>query len=449
MTEVPKIVYDRLRAAGPERPLRGRSVLGRTAPEPVHPDANLLTAFAEQALSATERDGVLEHLALCGDCREVVALALPDAGIVAVPTAADTEAVQITAIPAKPPWSWLSSPKLAWPSLRWVALAAGVAMAASVLLLHPGKLNQATLPSASRQVAPTAPPVAGPQIASSPSASSPMQQTTALARTGEARPDEARLQPQLQMSKKLKAGRAAPPLQVQSGMPLEENKRGSAQANKMPAARSVPTPAFDNDVSKSRGLTETVEASGAAVAIDTESSDLNSLMARNDAPAIEKAKPALQEEVIGPQKTQASVGAASARVQGRNMMSAAKLSPSTNQTMAHNVTWTIAAGVLRRSVDSGQSWQDALHADHPLLCYAPHDADIWAGGQAGTLFHSDDNGLTWVRLQPSVKGQALSSDITRIDIRYEGRSPAEIVVSTNNNETWSSADGGQTWRRSN
>ena len=43
----------------------------------VHPDADLLTAFSEQLLTGREREGVVEHLARCGDCREVVAFALP------------------------------------------------------------------------------------------------------------------------------------------------------------------------------------------------------------------------------------------------------------------------------------------------------------------------------------------------------------------------------------
>src|ERR1035438_3382048 len=91
MTEVPKIVYDRLRAVLPDR----------AGPEQAHPEADLLTAFAEQALSATERDGVLEHLALCGDCREAIALALPPADIVIAPIATETEAVRATPIRAK------------------------------------------------------------------------------------------------------------------------------------------------------------------------------------------------------------------------------------------------------------------------------------------------------------------------------------------------------------
>ena len=62
MSDAPKIVHDRLRAATPRE---------------AHPDADMLTAFAEQALSGAEREGVMRHLARCVDCREVVALSLP------------------------------------------------------------------------------------------------------------------------------------------------------------------------------------------------------------------------------------------------------------------------------------------------------------------------------------------------------------------------------------
>ena len=41
----------------------------------IHPDAERLSAFAEQALGERERGEVLEHLAVCGRCRQVVALA--------------------------------------------------------------------------------------------------------------------------------------------------------------------------------------------------------------------------------------------------------------------------------------------------------------------------------------------------------------------------------------
>src|SRR5215469_6053859 len=61
MESVRKLVSGRLarRSAGP------------------HPDADLLSTFAENALPEAERGRVLAHLADCTDCREVVFLSLP------------------------------------------------------------------------------------------------------------------------------------------------------------------------------------------------------------------------------------------------------------------------------------------------------------------------------------------------------------------------------------
>src|SRR5712692_1459315 len=455
MTELPKIVpkmvYDRLQAAVPER---------------VHPDADLLTAFTEQRLSVTERDSVLEHLALCGDCRDVIALALPAPDIVAAPVANETEAdraVSRAGVPAR------HQRRFAWPSLPWTALAAGVAVVAAVLLLHTGKLNLTILPSANRQIATTVPPASIPQIASSSSlslsSSSSLDQSEDLAKsedkTGEVRPKA-----ELRLSKKLKTGQVVkPPLPAASGFLLADNEKDSGVADKLSAAPSAGARAA---APISRGTTETVEVSGAAAAVAMEPFTENALMARNEAPAIEKAKPALQgveaqgvgAEVNERQKAETALVPGPAKLQARNVMSAAKLASPASPPLAHNITWAITAGVLQRSLDSGRSWQNAVRADHPLLCYASHDDDVWTGGQAGTLFHSADGGVTWVQVQPSVKGQALSSDVTHIDLRSRDvrgnlsgnvrgdvRGPAEIVISTGNNELWGSTDGGRTWEK--
>ncbi len=42
-----------------------------------HPDADQLAAFTEGALPLHERESTLAHLALCGECRELVSLSLP------------------------------------------------------------------------------------------------------------------------------------------------------------------------------------------------------------------------------------------------------------------------------------------------------------------------------------------------------------------------------------
>ena len=103
MQNVPKIVRERLKAV---------------APAVNHPDADVLTAFAERSLPEKERGVVLEHLARCGDCRDIVALALPA-----------TEPVEAAIRPSRGGW-------LTWPVLRWGFVAAGVVAIASFGLLQ-------------------------------------------------------------------------------------------------------------------------------------------------------------------------------------------------------------------------------------------------------------------------------------------------------------------------
>src|SRR5579863_9045370 len=111
MENVPKIVRERLRAA---------------MPAVNHPDADALTAFAEHSLPELERDVVLEHLARCGDCRDIVALALPA-----------TEPVETGASPSASRW-------LTWPALRWGFVAAGIVAIASIGILQYQRRSQPT-----------------------------------------------------------------------------------------------------------------------------------------------------------------------------------------------------------------------------------------------------------------------------------------------------------------
>jgi hypothetical protein len=108
MQSVPKIVLDRLKA-GP--------------PALSHPDADVLTAFSEQALPDREREQVLEHLARCGDCREVLALALPE-----------PDMGQVVAGSAVSGW-------FRWPILRWGFVAAGVGIVAIGVVQYQRRAN--------------------------------------------------------------------------------------------------------------------------------------------------------------------------------------------------------------------------------------------------------------------------------------------------------------------
>jgi hypothetical protein len=403
MTEVPKIVHDRLRAALPEAGALGAA----------HPDANVLTAFAEQALSTAESDGVLNHLAFCQDCREILILALPAADEAAgARIAAHIESDRAARISTKPDErSWLTM--LTRPSMRWAALAAGVVAAASLLLVHPGKPNQPILPSVNQQAAATTAVPASSSPVASLSADQAVSRPEAV---GDTRPSSGLLLSKKQSTNKPKTERDLPSFyQAKSGMLPADSQGAPGLAERSPSTSLVPE-------------------STAAVAV---ASAEGSPMARNDATAIERAKPAAQQ-------TEASELHTDQVLTG---LSGARADAPASLTSARNVSWTILAGTLRRSLDNGQNWQNALHADHPLLCYASYDQDVWAGGQAGTIFHSLDGGVTWVRVMPSAKDQILSSDINRIEILGTVKGTETIVVSTSNSERWTSVDSGNTWRK--
>jgi hypothetical protein len=411
MTEVPKTVCDRLQG------------LQRTAQ--AHPDAELLAGFAERALSPDERDGILEHLAVCGDCREVVTLALP-AGAVSAPIGIETETDQSLGIPAKAGNGWIGSP-----ALRWAALATGVAVAASVLLLHPKNLNQAMLTSEKQPATTIAQPSEHSQIAAS---------TDGI--SNKAMPDEARPEPG-QLPDKLNPRQAsARSPRPSHGMLAANNARKPPAMGKLPTAPG--TRAQAGYRAPANGSTSETFATSAE----------SNLMAQNDAPAIEKAKQvplAIQAQASTEQRA-SDAGAASDAPPLKSLDTAGlSLNPmSADQMSARAGAWSITEGRLQRSVDSGQSWQSALHTDRPLLCYAAHDEDVWAGGQAGILYHSSNGGLTWMQVRPWINSQQLSSDITHLELRDnlgngKPRPPQEIIVSTSNNEIWTSIDGGTTW----
>ncbi|MGD0345996.1 MAG: zf-HC2 domain-containing protein [Terracidiphilus sp.] len=93
--------------------------MSATSQHGFHPDAESLSAFAEQALEGRERGEVLNHLAVCGRCRHVVALARE---------AADADAVKAPEKSRRTiePNAWWRQWRLVWvPTAIVAAFAAG------------------------------------------------------------------------------------------------------------------------------------------------------------------------------------------------------------------------------------------------------------------------------------------------------------------------------------
>jgi photosystem II stability/assembly factor-like uncharacterized protein len=107
--------------------------------------------------------------------------------------------------------------------------------------------------------------------------------------------------------------------------------------------------------------------------------------------------------------------------------------------------WTLSSdGTLQRSRDSGRSWQTIRVADNTIFrALAANGLEIWVGGAAGALFHSSDAGLHWTQVRPVVNGEALADDI----IGVEFTDALHGKVTTSAQESWITADAGQTWQK--
>lgn len=421
MTEVPKIVQFRLRAMGSGRP-EGSS----------HPDADVLAAFAEQALSQAERDGVLGHLALCRNCRDVVVLALPAtepaaavAGSEAV--AVDTETA-FEPVSEKPRRSWFAWADMRPFNLRWAALTAGVAVALLAVYVGLGHRQNPASPGAARIARSDVSSAPAPQIASE---LKPQNSLEANAAKVEAQPETAKEKREVPSGRM----RTAFTKKNQVGQPgaLVANSR---VANSPAPAEQTLAPAAGELASSAN---ETVETSAATTKVATTSSDTD-VMTRGQAFSVEKAKPPVDEAVAGDAGKIATVHAPMALQTNGAFVSRAALPPPA--TLKQGTMWMISAGLLKRSLDGGRSWQTVLEDEHSWLCYATHGQEVWVGGQAGALQHSNDGGVSWSSIAVIAHGQPLNSDLIQIDVQYPG-----IALTTASHEIWSSSDGGKTWEK--
>jgi hypothetical protein len=457
MPDLPKIVPHRLRTATVANALAA-----------THPEADALTAFIEQMLSPSEREGVLQHLALCADCREAVVLALPamdEAIVLAAVSEGEEDAVvalsqssaadrrgrevrgQETEKEQKSRFAW---PSFAWTPLRWATLAAGIAVAVFVVRPALERMNEkpnASFNSARNSApAPSERPAAESQIASNvPRENVPRENATVgdAAKNPTQGPvnDLAKNSAKIVVSSPRTEDRVPSSAIVAGGdeQVLPDSVTARHVTNQ-PAPPSIPgmqlaenkTRTQTKDDSKS----ETVEVvAGGSL---KEASPDSSTTAQN-IPTYGATSGAQNDEVI-------------ARAQGAPAV--VKSKPPLPMNMAASraaipkqaATWTITQGVLQRSVDGGQTWQTAARADHPLLCFASRGLEMWAGGEAGTLLHSNDGGATWSVVAMPFQGQPLDSAVIHIDVHSPAQSgAAEIVLFTGDHQTVTSVDGGKTW----
>jgi len=385
MQDVPKIVRARLQRTTP-------------ATAETHPDADLLTAFAERSLVGGERDHVLEHLARCPDCCDVVAFALPA-----------TEDV-VLAKPAAPRRGWLTLPVL-----RWSVVTAGILALTSVGIVQYRQRGQEKTAVAARLMLRDQPAdSAAPNPASTPQAKA-SQSLTSPTETGKQTVTEKRAPvpsgAQSAFSARLSADKSAPaprPVFPQSqsaqraasagkvhgsiGGPVRGlgfSSAGGRASRRAEAATPPGSSAFaDNSKNATSAIVPqnpnfgavqrapatstatTVEVSGASPQVTTQTTAQNQLQDQ-----------LVQNDAAGASSSADRVGKAKPASPQVLVMAPAPLlhaEPALTK-IATAPRWTISAsGALQRSFDGGNTWLDV-----DVTANATQSANLARSAQAG------------------------------------------------------------------
>jgi hypothetical protein len=429
MEQLPKIVAQRLQA------------VSRTE---THPDANLLAAFAEKSLLPREQTQVLEHLVACAECREVVAHAQPE------------ELLQRAAVAAAAPVAGRRSSWFAGASVRWIALAACVAVVGAVVISR----TQFS-PSTQQAVSSNQPDVvARNEPQTSPSAP-PAEESRAKASTSE-----------VAQAKGAAAG--AITLKRDADQSDEADKQQSAHtALRRFGERQQPEKSYDKLEAKSNNspanygvvagtssATQPVTVESAASPNDTKATKkefsadkamrapATSNEVAQSAPApppppppVAKAAPALADSQT---VTAESVTVESNYKQKDGYVSGAAIGGLAKMRAAIIPMWQLSEdGKLIKSLDHGQDWQPVPVGDKSVfqaLCVTGNE--IWIGGKQGNLFYSSDSGQQWEQVKPVAKGQTLTADITAIE--FKDLKHGKLI--TADHQTWTTTDGGHDWK---
>ncbi len=383
MQNIPQIVRERLQA--------GATVSG-------HPDADILTSFAERSLRQPERAGVLAHLAACANCREIVALALPV-----------TESMETAAALARRPW-------FTWPAFRWGFATAGVALIALGVVefeRHPA-VNSATLvvnQIMAKQSTPAQPMAADVQnqASSQNSSATPKVAPQSGISTLAGKDRRALAHPQMHVQPTFKESQAAqekasPPVLMAQQSANQQLPNGSeeqfAAYNSGPLSRAKPATTSPPQANSADAILANPQWSITAVGGLQRSFDLG--------------------------KTWQDV-----RV---------------NASVMPESTGATAAGSMKSAGVESSGQAKALKASaNPVFFRAVTTAEneVWAGGSNAALFHSIDGGDHWTRVLPSSSGAVLTGDV----ISVEFSDPQHGTVTTSTPESWATSDGGQSWQK--
>jgi hypothetical protein len=405
-----------------------------------HPEADLLSAFSEQTLTAGEREQVLSHLAVCATCREVIALASPATPKSLVPQAATN------------PTLWK------WSVLRWGAVAASaVIVVVAVSIGHyenqarktaqftsdaspiavPATAEQKVVNDEAVLQAPASSGVKAPQIryekiAPKPRKDDAIEHLNASFQTDSSNNNTLKKELNTPVSHGAVGGLVASRTAAPADFRLTGPASLAAGSVQEPTAEGLAASLEDNALRRAApapGRAPGMEIKGAAVPYSSES-----VMVTAEAPPTGTQAAAAPEAVAKAKQEKV--------VQDRNKASLGALNRD-KQYNSLDLKWQVTPeGLLQNSTDQGRNWIGQL-PDQRFTHVQTVGNHVWASGSDGVLVHSTDGGVNWTRLTPAEKDVKLQGEINSIvftDVNHG-------TLKTSAGETWTTADAGQSWKK--
>jgi hypothetical protein len=399
-----------------ELPKSVRDELARQQQAETHPDADLLTAYSEGTATLAERSQIEQHLAVCGDCREVMFLAAPE-------KPAETPAI----VTAK------SRP-------RWFPVWAPWAAAAAILIVATVTYTRHDSPAESARMAKNEQPIAAP----SPTTKLPATEEKAD-RLDEARPSakeqsgarksstagapnnkDARESFRVQEADRTDELKKSVP---QDSTVLRDDKTITANSADLALPSVAPAPPPGQPVYAARAARNAATKPGPAAPSQNQ---MQNQAAQNTAS---------QNIAVGSASQTVEVTSEAAPVQDTKIRagSLAGSAAYSARTKASSLWRISSSGAVERA--EGPNWTPSLATPgSKFTVVAVIGPIVWAGGTGGTLFRSIDEGASW---QPVTLPGIGDRTIAKIEFQDESHGG----VATGDHHSWTTQDSGKTWQQ--
>lgn len=367
----------------------------------LHPDAESLNAFAEQALAATEREQVLTHLAGCNRCRQVVFLAQQAAAEAEAP--ARVPVTRPTVQPKEWFWNW---------RFAWVPAAALAAALALVVTFHPRHTEPA---SEMAKVEPPSQAVVPAPVPQEPIAAGVSHNPAQTLETNPAA-GHAKFGARRGPSQELPAPSAAPPAEPATLSASSGASNAFLPSSVESAPQTVIATQYQPEPAVAAWQQDKQRSSGGALPASADAAQVSQKSLRMEAYSAHASR---QAATSGPRMAQQSQSVPSANFDLATQQQIAGLSA--------------ARKASPPKLPSGLEAVSRATAQHLML-----EIDL-----AGTLFLSGDSGAHWEPIARQWTGRAI--EVRAKSVLSGSPATAEIFELKNDaGLTWASADG-KTW----